>query len=258
MSAAAADAAARCLADQLTVRGWRELAAEAPDADRLTHARSAAALILLPLDRARQALVLGATWGRLAVPLARRLPTRALATSAARGRILARVASAERVVLPVVVGDLAAPPFAAGAADLVLLGDAAAGLDDPAAYAAALRAAAHLLAPGGALYVAGGNTRAEPAVAPPAASLAEYRARFAAAGLAPRAEYACFPDHLTPRDLVPFALLDAFLGARPDAAGGPAGERSALRPGSDIAARLAPAFAFVLGAAPGAPAGDDA
>ena len=194
----------------------------------------AAPLALLPVAAGRRALVVGDGWGRLAVPLARRAAVAALLPSPAQAALLRCVAGQEGVRLFACAGDLAAPPFAAGGFDLVLL-------HGELAEQADLLTAAQLLAPAGVLYatatnpLAGGRLASADETLP---TLAELRARTAEVGLSARREYACFPDAAGPRAIVPLDLVAEFLRTQP------AGGLTLARSG--IAEHFAPTFAFVL------------
>ena len=220
-------------------RPWRAVvAAEARrDPERfgaITAPEGAAALSLLPQRDAARALVVGDVWGRLAVPLSRRATVIGLLPSAPLAALLACVASQEDAPIAACAGTLAAPPFADGGFDLVLLHD---GIDDAPET---LPAAAALLAAAGVCYATARNRLAAGAFAAstPARSLSGLRARIADAGLVPLHEYACFPDAARPRAIVPLPLLAAHLRRQTN------GLADLARTG--IAEHLAPAFAFVL------------
>lgn len=217
---------------------WREVAAAAATRDPrcagITAPTAAAPLALVPLPAAGRALVVGDAWGQLAVPLARRARVAALLPDPALAGLLACIAAQEGARLLACAGSLAAPPFAAGRFDAVLLhGDVAA---EPH-----LLNAAGLLAAGGTLFARAANPLAGARLADgeeAGLTLAELRIRIAEAGLTPRREYACFPDPAQPRHFVPLALVGEFLRAYPQ--GGADLSRSG------IAEHFAPAYAFVL------------
>lgn len=200
----------------------------------ITAPGGAAALALLPLAGDRRALVVGDPWGRLAVPLARRAAVAALLPGPAPAALLRCIASQEGVRLLACAGDVAAPPFAAGAFDLILLHGELADHAD-------LLAAARLLGPSGVLYATATNPLAGGRLASgdqPLPTLAELRVRIAEVGLIARREYACFPTAGEPRAIVPLALVAEFLRTQP------AGGTTLARSG--IAEHFAPAYAFVL------------
>jgi hypothetical protein len=171
-------------------------------------------LTLLPHRESPRALVVGDAWGRLAVPLSRRAIVTALLPSAPLAALLACVAAQEGAPLAACAGTLAAPPFADGRFDLVLLHD---GLD---AAPDMLPGAAALLTADGICYATARNRLAAGAFASSTQprSLRELRQRIADAGLVPLQEYACFPDAARPRAVVPLPLLAAHLRGRPDGA----------------------------------------
>ena len=223
------------------VRGqpWRAVAAAEARRDPERFAavaapESAAALSLLPHRQSPRALVVGDTWGRLAVPLARRAAVTALLPSAPLAALLACIAAQEQAPIAACAGTLAAPPFADQGFDLVLLHD---GID---AAPELLAPAAALLAADGICYASARNRLAAGvfAASTSARSLTELRARIADAGLTPLREYACFPDAARPRAIVPLRLLAAHLRRRPD------GFADLARTG--IAEHFAPSFAFIL------------
>lgn len=250
----------RALAGALRREPWRTVAARAATRDPARYAHiaapgAAAGLVLLPLDRLRTMLVVGDPWGRFAVPLARHGRVAALCDTPAQADILRAVAAAEDAPVAVAVGDATAPPHAGASFDGVVVPDCAA-LPAPSGVLprAALGALATLLRPGGLLYAAGANALA-PDAAPDGtgASLAEYQALFAAAGLGTPRAWACWPHLGAPRQLAPLAAVAEVLQS-----GSPAGAagRTAQLARSGIAEHLVPAFVFVCArAAGGAPAG---
>ena len=191
-------------------------------------------MTLLPHRESPRALVVGDAWGRLAVPLSRRADVTALLPSAPLAALLAGVAAQERASIATCAGTLAAPPFADGRFDLVLLHD---GLD---AAPDVLPGAAALLTADGICYATARNRLAAGAFAPSTRprSLRELRERIADAGLVPLHEYACFPDATRPRAIVPLPLVAAYLLHRPS------GGADLARTG--LAEHLVPAYAFVL------------
>lgn len=237
------------LAHALAREPWRDVAARAATADPARYADiaapgAAAVLILLPLARVSDALVVADPWGCLTVPLARRCRVAALCDSPAQADILRAVAAAEDVTIAIALGTPDAPPYAAASRDLVIVPDLARLPAPPGALpSAALTALVALLRPGGVLYAGGANALAHGAAADAGgASLAEYQALFAAAGLVATRTWACWPHVTAPRRLAPLAAVAAEL----DRTAGDAAQARLARSG--IAEHLAPTYAFVAAA----------
>ena len=178
---------------------WRDVVAAEARRDParfgpVTASGAAAILGLLPLRDDARVLVAGDPWGRLAVPLARRTNVAALLPSHAEAALLGCVAAQEGVSLQACAGTLGAVPFTAGAFDAALV----------IGEVETLAPFAPLLASGGLCYSASVQSRPD------------VHADVAAAGLEVVREYACFPDDITPRALVPIPLLGAHQQRVPD------------------------------------------
>ncbi len=258
MSALQCDAAAsralldRDLARALAREPWRTVAARAAAADPARYAHvaapgAAAVLVLLPLERVAEALVVADPWGTLAVPLARRCRVTALCDAPAQAAMLRAVAAAEAVPIAVAVGSPAVPPQRPAALDCVIVPDLARLPAAPGAPPeAALAALAALLRPGGVLYAAGVNALAAGHTPDSAgATLAEYRALFAAVGLGAPRVWACWPHVAAPRQLAPLGAVAAVLDLTATDTG------TARLARSGIAEHLVPGYAFLCPAAAG-------